>query len=104
MATNFVQDGDVLTLTAPAGGVVSGGLYAIGNLVVVAIVTAAAGQPFAGRTHGVWSVPAAAGLAAGAKVALKEGALVASGTADSVDCGTLASAESGGFANLLLAN
>ncbi len=61
MAKNYKQDGNVLTLTAPTGGVVSGGIYAIGALVVVAVATAAAGESFAAHTGGVWSVPAAAG-------------------------------------------
>lgn len=104
MAKNFVQDGMVVTLVAPAGGVVSGGLYAIGTLVVIAATTAAEGEQFAGHTSGVWNVPAGAGLAAGAAVSLKEGALVAAGTADSVPCGKLATATAGGTANLLLLN
>jgi predicted RecA/RadA family phage recombinase len=54
---NFVQEGDVLTLTAPAGGVVSGLLYVIGNLPVVATVTAAAGELFTGKVEGVFDLP-----------------------------------------------
>lgn len=104
MATNSVQDGKVLTLIAPAGGVVSGGLYAFGTLVVHAITSAPAGQPFTGRTEGVVSVPAAAGLALGAKVSLLNGGLVADGTASSVPCGKLVSATAAGTANLLLLN
>lgn len=104
MATNFVQDGDVLTMTAPVGGVTSGGLYAFGTLVVVALVTAVEGEPFAGKTGGVWNVPAGAGLTAGAKVSLKAGALVADGTADSVPCGKLVTATVAGSANLMLLN
>ena len=104
MAKNFEQDGDVLTLIAPAGGVVSGVPVAIGQLVVVPLVTAAAEQPFAGRTDGVWNIACAAGLALGAKVSVKDGALVADGTASSVPCGKLVAAESGGFAKLRLQN
>lgn len=44
---NFVQPGKTLTLTAPGGGVLSGRLYQIGSLVVVATVTAEAGDLFA---------------------------------------------------------
>ncbi len=104
MAKNYIQDGNVLTLTAPAGGVASGGLYAIGALVVVALHDAAEGEPFAGKPNGVWNVPATAGLTAGAAVAMLGGQLVAAGTAEAVSCGKLASAEAGGYANLLLIN
>lgn len=54
MASNFVQLGDVLTLTAPAGGVVSGQGYVIGSIFVVALVSAAAGLPFTGMAEGVF--------------------------------------------------
>ena len=104
MATNYVRDGAAIPLVAPVGGVVSGGLYAFGTLVVVAITTAAAGETFTGHTGGVWNVPAGAGLALGAKVSLKAGALVADGTADSTPCGKLLSATAAGFADLLLLN
>lgn len=104
MATNFVQDGDAIQLPAPSGGVVSGGLYEFGTLVVVAVTSAAEGETFTGRTLGVWNVPAAAGLALGAKVSLKAGALVADGTASSTPCGKLVSATVGGYANLRLSN
>lgn len=50
---NFVQDGDVLTLEAPAGGVVSGVGYLIGGLFVVATISAAEGELFTGRRRGV---------------------------------------------------
>lgn len=104
MAKNYIQDGNVLTLTAPAGGVTSGGLYAIGALVVVSLHDAAEGEPFAGKPNGVWSVPATAGLTAGAEVSLLGGQLVAAGTAEAVPCGKLVSPETGGYANLLLIN
>ena len=51
MATNHVQDGKVLKLIAPTGGVVSGGIYAIGALVVIALVTAKKDEEFAASTH-----------------------------------------------------
>ena len=56
MASNFVQPGAVLTLTAPSGGVVSGGVYQIGMLLVVALVTAAVGEAFEGQLTGVFDV------------------------------------------------
>ncbi|SDS21141.1 Predicted phage recombinase, RecA/RadA family [Halopseudomonas xinjiangensis] len=104
MAKNYVQDGRVLSFTAPAGGVVSGGLYAIGALVVVAASTAAEGEPFEGHTGGVWNVPAAAGLTAGAAVGLLDGEVVAAATAEAVACGKLATATASGTADLLLIN
>ncbi len=56
MAKNYKQQGETLTLTAPAGGVVSGQGYMIGALFVVALSTAAAGATFAGMTQGVFSL------------------------------------------------
>jgi predicted RecA/RadA family phage recombinase len=50
---NYVQEGDVLTLTAPSGGVVSGTTYKIGALVVVAQVSAAEGESFSAVAEGV---------------------------------------------------
>jgi predicted RecA/RadA family phage recombinase len=63
MATNFIQPGHVLTLTAPTGGVVSGTPYKIGQLIVIAEGTAAEGLPFEGATTGVWTMPKATGAA-----------------------------------------
>lgn len=54
---NYIQDGDTLDLTAPSGGVTSGNAYLIGNLLVVAKVTAAVGEKFAGLVKGVVSLP-----------------------------------------------
>lgn len=104
MAKNYVEDGNSLTLIAPAGGVVSGTAYAIGALAIVALVTAPAGQPFAARATGVFSLPTAAGLKAGAKVSLKDAGMVADGTASSVAFGKLVEDEAGGFAPVRLSN
>lgn len=57
MAKNFRKSGGVVTLTAPSGGVVSGLLYVIGTLPVVALNTAAEGTPFEGATTGEWDLP-----------------------------------------------
>ncbi len=54
MAKNFVKSGAVLPLVAPAGGVVSGMIYLIGSLIVVAATTVAAGEMFEGHTVGEW--------------------------------------------------
>jgi predicted RecA/RadA family phage recombinase len=61
--SNYVQPGEVITLTAPVGGVVSGQLYIIGSLAVVATTTAAAGAAFEARTVGVHKVKKLAGSA-----------------------------------------
>ncbi|SEJ57901.1 Predicted phage recombinase, RecA/RadA family [Pseudomonas linyingensis] len=104
MAKNFIQDGNVLPLIAPVGGVLSGGIYAIGTLVVIANGDAAEGETFQGHASGVWSVPADTGLAAGATVGLLAGELVAAATAEAVACGKLVTAESGGYASVRLSN
>jgi predicted RecA/RadA family phage recombinase len=49
----YVQPGDVLELTAPGGGVVSGTGLLIGALFVVPTVTAAAGAKFSALVTGV---------------------------------------------------
>lgn len=53
---NFLKPGECLTLTAPAGGVVSGTPYLIGSLLVIATATVAAGLPFEGCACGIFSV------------------------------------------------
>ena len=54
---NSVQNGKVLNLTAPTGGVVSGNAYLIGGLLAVAQTTQAVGELFAGVTEGVIELP-----------------------------------------------
>lgn len=49
----FIQPGDVLEFIAPAGGVVSGTGVKIGDLLVIATITAAAGAKFNGLVTGV---------------------------------------------------
>lgn len=63
MATNFSQPGDIVTLTAPTGGVVSGTPYLIGNLLVVAMFSAAQTLPFEGATEGIFTLAKASGQA-----------------------------------------
>lgn len=46
MAKNLKSSGDILTLTAPSGGVVSGTVYKIGGLIVVALNSVAQGERF----------------------------------------------------------
>lgn len=50
---NFVQPSDVLTFLAPTGGVVSGTGVKIGDILVIATITAAVGLPFTGVRVGV---------------------------------------------------
>lgn len=54
---NFIQPGKVLTMTAPSGGVVSGGFVKIGAIFGVAAVTAAVGQSFELSTGEVYELP-----------------------------------------------
>jgi predicted RecA/RadA family phage recombinase len=50
---NFVQPGESVEFTAPVGGVTSGVGVQIGELLVIATVTAAAGARFNGLVEGV---------------------------------------------------
>lgn len=56
MAKNFIHAGDTLELIAPAGGVVAGQGYVIGNRFVVALETKAATLTFVGAARGVWQL------------------------------------------------
>lgn len=49
----FVQEGDTLEFTAPGGGVTAGTGVKIGDILVIATETAAAGAKFRGRRTGV---------------------------------------------------
>ena len=76
MAKNFIAPGDVLTFTAPTGGVASGAGVIVGNLFAVATGAAAEGAEFEGQVTGVWELPKATGAA------INEGAKVWWSTAD----------------------
>jgi len=54
---NFLHQGDTLDLIAPAGGVVSGVGYIHGTIFSVAVVSAAAGEKYAGKVTGVYEMP-----------------------------------------------
>jgi predicted RecA/RadA family phage recombinase len=54
---NFILEGDTLTVPAPTGGVVSGGLVIIGLLIGVATTTQPQGAPVAVKTRGVFEFP-----------------------------------------------
>ncbi len=75
---NFVQPGESIEFTAPSGGVVSGRGTLIGQLVVIATVTAAQGARFNGLIEGVITHAKAASQAwaEGAIVYWDEGAKV----------------------------
>lgn len=53
---NYYQPGSVQDFIAPSGGVVSGGFYVFGTLIVCATVDAAEGATFAGKITGVFTV------------------------------------------------
>jgi predicted RecA/RadA family phage recombinase len=53
MAKNFVQEADILEFTAPSGGVTSGTCVKIGDILVLALETAAVGVKFRGARTGV---------------------------------------------------
>lgn len=80
MAKNYYQDGDVLDLTAPAGGVESGKPYRIGTINCVALVDAAEGEVFAAKATGVFWLPASGSLGQGDSAALVSGSLAAIGS------------------------
>jgi predicted RecA/RadA family phage recombinase len=50
---NYIRDAERIPLTAPAGGVIAGRGYMIGDLFVVACVSAAVGQRFTAQCNGV---------------------------------------------------
>ncbi len=56
MAKNFVhKDGDQIEVVAPGGGVTSGGVVVIGDLIGVALISAAAGELFTMKLNGVFN-------------------------------------------------
>ena len=66
---NFVQPGDVVTVIAPSGGVVSGQGVLVGYLFGVAAFAAAAGASVEIACEGVYTLPKATGaLAVGDKL------------------------------------
>jgi predicted RecA/RadA family phage recombinase len=68
---NFIQRGDMITVTAPTGGVTSGQGVLVGNLFGIAAITAAEGGNVEIATVGVYELPklASAVIAAGDRVA-----------------------------------
>ncbi len=68
---NYIQNGHVITVTTPAGGITSGEGLIVGSIFGVAAYTAAEGDPLELATTGVYQLPkaTAAVLAVGARVA-----------------------------------
>jgi predicted RecA/RadA family phage recombinase len=68
---NYIQEGGMITVAAPAGGVTSGNGVVIGALFGIASKTAAAGETVTLATDGVFDLPklASAVIAAGDPVA-----------------------------------
>ena len=68
---NHIQKGDVITVPAPAGGIVSGEGAIIGNIFGIAAYAAAVGDPLELATVGIYQLPkaTAAVLTVGARVA-----------------------------------
>jgi predicted RecA/RadA family phage recombinase len=68
---NFIQRGDVITITAPTGGVASGQGVLVGNLFGVSATTVAEGESAEIATVGVYELPklVSAVIAAGVRVA-----------------------------------
>ena len=66
---NFRHEGRMVPCTAPAGGVISGNGYKVGDLFGVAAATADEAGPFELAVEGVYRLPKAAGvIAEGVKV------------------------------------
>lgn len=72
----FIQNGAMITVTAPAGGIASGAGIVVGSLFGVAAVTAAEGDPVEIATTGVYelSKDPAAVIALGDRVAWDDAA------------------------------
>lgn len=68
---NHIQKGDIITVPAPVGGIVSGEGAIIGNIFGIAAYAAAVGEPVELATIGVYQLPkaTAAVLTVGARVA-----------------------------------
>ena len=67
----YIQNGHVITVSTPAGGITSGDGLIVGNIFGIAAYSAAEGDPLELATSGVYKLPkaSAAVLAVGARVA-----------------------------------
>jgi hypothetical protein len=102
MSTNYVSNGETVTLPAPTGGSAAGVPQVINDLAVMPMQSGPKGTVIVYLTGGNWSVPADAALKAGMKASVKAGALVPAGTADSAPYGKLLSDSVNGFAEVLI--
>lgn len=68
---NYIQNGHIITVPTPAGGIASGEGLIVGNIFGVAAYSASEGDPVELGTTGVFKLPkaTAAVLAVGARVA-----------------------------------
>lgn len=100
MQNKIQQSGDILTVTAPAGGVTSGGIVRIGSIVGVAITDAAAGAEVSIQRRGVFTLTKASAteLTAGQRAFLNTTSLllVASGGAGTLAIGSVVKAAGAG--------
>lgn len=73
---NYSQPGEIITLTAPSGGVVSGTAYKIGSLLSVACVSADEAASYSAAVTGIFTLPKATGQTwtEGAKLYWDDGA------------------------------
>jgi predicted RecA/RadA family phage recombinase len=73
---NFIQNGDMISVTAPAGGIASGQGIVVGSLFGVAAKAAAEGESVEIATTGVYELPKAPAtvIAQGARVAWDDAA------------------------------
>ena len=68
---NYLQNGHILRVTTPAGGIASGDALLVGSIFGIAAYSSAEGDPVELSTTGVFQLPkaSAALLAVGARVA-----------------------------------
>ena len=59
----YVQEGNVITLIAPAGGVESGVIQVIETVAVMPVISAPEGEEFEGAVTGVYELPKKTGAA-----------------------------------------
>jgi predicted RecA/RadA family phage recombinase len=98
---NFIQQGNTLDLTAPAGGLVSGQGHLFGDLFGVAATNIQEGTKGAVALTGVYSLPKAAGeaMAEGA-VAYWDGAKITATAAGNAKAGNVAEATAAAAASV----
>ncbi|GAB3464099.1 DUF2190 family protein [Azotobacter salinestris] len=53
---SYIQPGDIVIVTAPAGGTVSGQIYKVGSIIGVAATTETAGDPVELKLTGVFAL------------------------------------------------